>query len=205
MAKANLNQIVDTALELASQTSWEAVRLHHIADRLDIRLEDIRKLVREKEDIVDVWFDRADQAMLNAARAPGFAELDSEARLVALITAWLDVLAPYRRVARQMIFGKLEPGHLHYQFQGAMRVSRTVQWMREAARREQTLPWRALDEVTLTTIYLSTFFYWMFDSSPDSGRTKKLVERKLRGMAYMKRWRATNSSVRTDGASASTT
>jgi hypothetical protein len=79
-----------------------------------------------------------------------------------------------------MIVNKLEPGHVHYQIAGLLRVSRTVQWLREAAQRDAVLPWRAFEETALTAIYLTTFAYWMLDDSPDSARTRTLLERLLR-------------------------
>jgi ubiquinone biosynthesis protein COQ9 len=171
--------IVDAALERAEQTSWEAVRLHHIAAALGASLNDVRAHFREKEEIVDAWFDRADAAMLErASRAGGDAASDGE-RIEAAMLAWLDALAPHRRVTRQMIWNKLEPGHLHYQLKGLLRVSRTVQWMREAAGRDATFPWRAFEEAALTGLYLMTFCYWMYDDSQGSVRTREFLHRRI--------------------------
>ncbi|MDZ7737004.1 MAG: TetR/AcrR family transcriptional regulator [Gammaproteobacteria bacterium] len=171
--------IVDTAVELAEESSWEAVRLHDIASRLDITLDDIRRHFREKEDIVDAWFDRADQAMLAVSKSPGFHDEPPRLRLQRLILTWLDALASHRRVTRQMIYNKLEPGHLHIQIPGLLRISRTVQWFREAALRDAIYLRRALEETGLTTIYLLTFFCWMHDDSPGSRRTRQFLERRL--------------------------
>lgn len=172
-------RIVDAAIALAEQRDWESVRLHDVAARLGISLDDVRRHFREKEDLVDAWFDRADQAMLEKAAAPEFQHLSPRERLQRLIMSWLGALAAHRRVTRQMIYGKLEPGHIHIQFPGLMRVSRTVQWMREAAHRDATYVRRALEETGLTSIYLATFFYWMRDESPDAERTRRLLDRLL--------------------------
>jgi len=178
--RRNLQQrILDTALTLGDEHGWEAVRLHQVADALGISLDDIRKHYREKEDLVDAWFDRADRAMLKAAGTDAFAALSTQQRLQLLIMTWLDALASHRRVTRQMIYGKLEPGHVHIQVPGLMRVSRTVQWVREAAQRDATFLRRALEETALTSIYLATFFHWMRDESPDAARTRRLLERSL--------------------------
>lgn len=183
-----LDKVVDAALKLGEASSWESVRLHQIAAELGVTLDDIRAVVREKEDIVDAWFDRADQFMLAMSERPEFAAYDTRTRLVSLIMAWLDALQPYRRPTRQMILGKLEPGHLHYQVQGAMRVSRTVQWMREAAQRDHTLPQRAVEEAVLTSIYLATFAHWMYDASHASQRTRRFLERKLDAAHRVRGW-----------------
>lgn len=176
------DQIVDAALELAEGGSWERVRLHHIAERLDVTLEQVRQEFREKEDIVDAWFDRADQAMLEKARGDAMRDLSQEERIQSTLISWLNALEKHRKPTRQMIFNKFEFGHLHYQIGGAMRVSRTVQWMREAAGLEDTLPWRAFSEAGLTTIFLATFFYWMFDPSHESEKTKEFLKNRLKGV-----------------------
>lgn len=173
---ATIDQIVDAAVGLGEQKSWEAVRLHDVAAILGITLDDVRAHFREKEDIVDAWFERADSVMLKAAQASDFFYLQPRQRLHRLIMAWLGALHPYRKTTRQMIYGKLEPGHIHIQVPGLMRVSRTVQWMREAANRDATYIRRALEETGLTTIYLAAFFHWMNDSSPASSKTSRFLE-----------------------------
>jgi ubiquinone biosynthesis protein COQ9 len=75
-----------------------------------------------------------------------------------------------------MIYGKLEPGHIHIQFPALMRISRTVQWMREAAGRDATYFRRAVEETGLTTIYLATFIHWMSDNSPGAARTGRFLD-----------------------------
>lgn len=173
------DDIVDAALALGERCGWEAVRLHHVAGALGISLDDIRHHFREKEDLVDAWFDRADAAMLQAAAAPGLARLPTRERLQRLLMAWLGALAPHRKLTREMIRGKLEPGHVHIQIPGLMRISRTVQWLREAAGRDATFLRRALEETALTTIYLATFAHWLSDDSPGAERSRRLLERQL--------------------------
>jgi ubiquinone biosynthesis protein COQ9 len=176
VATSESDRIVDAAVALAEERAWEAVRLHEVAATLGITLDDIRRHFREKEDIVDAWFDRADSAMLREAEAPGFLELTPRERIRRLIMTWLAALSVNRKVTRQMIYGKLEPGHLHIQIPGLMRVSRTVQWIREAAGRDATYVRRALEETGLTTIYLTTFFHWMNDASPGAIRTERFLD-----------------------------
>ncbi len=177
--KSARDKIVDTALALAEQRSWEAVRLHDVASELGMTLNEVRAHFREKEDLVDAWFDRADRAMLEDTAKPDFLDLAPRERLQRVIMTWLSALAPHRRPTRQMIYNKFEPGHVHYQFSGLLRVSRTVQWMREAAHRDATLPRRAFEETALTCIYLMTFFYWMRDDSEGANRTAAFLDQLL--------------------------
>ncbi len=171
--------IVDTAIALAERSSWEAVRLYDVASELNITLDDIRPYFREKEDLVDAWFDRADSIMLKQSEDTNFLALTHQERLCGLIMAWLDALSAHRKVTRQMIGSKLELGHLHIQIPAIMRVSRTVQWVREAAQRDATFARRALEETGLTTIYLATFVYWMNDISEHSQNTREFLQHKL--------------------------
>lgn len=182
------DKILDVALDLADRKSWERVRLHDVAAELRMSLDDVRAEFREKEDLTDAWFDRADAAMLEEAARPGFSALSSHARLQRLMMAWLTALAPHRRVTRQMICGKFEPGHVHYQYAGLLRVSRTVQWLREAAQRDAVLPWRAVEETALTAIYLAAFFHWMRDDSEQAMRTSSFLGRWLSRAERCARW-----------------
>ncbi len=178
--KPNLEQaIVDTALSLAEAKDWESVRLHQVAEELNISLDEIRLYFREKEDIVDAWFDRADQAMLQTRETKNFVDSNTREKLHRLLMNWLTALHHHRRVTRQMIFGKFEPGHIHYQAKGLLRVSRTVQWLREAAGMSSTLPGRALEETGLTALYLMTFAKWMFDETSDSQSTSRFLKNRL--------------------------
>ena len=179
MKDSEQNKIINSALELGKQHSWESVRLHAVAEATGISLNKERTYFREKEELVDAWFDRADSAMLQEAEEPDFQTLDSRQRLHRLIMTWLATLAPYRNVTRQMIYGKMELGHLHVQIPGILRISRTVQWIREAAQLDATYVRRALEETGLTSIYLMTFFYWMKDNSPESEKTSRILDNLL--------------------------
>jgi ubiquinone biosynthesis protein COQ9 len=187
MAKdADLREkVVDAALALAEESSWEEVRLFDVARALGVDLNDVRDHFREKEDVIEAWFDRADAAALDISAEPGFTERPARVRLHRLVMAWLEALARHRRVTREMIYGRFEPGHVHMQARGLLRVSRTVQWIREGARRDASFLTRALEESVLTSIYLATFFRWMHDSTTDFAATRRLLDRLLRGAEWL--------------------
>ncbi len=182
------DKIIDTALLLGETRAWEAVRLHDVATALNVSLNDIRVYFREKEELVDAWFDRADKAMLDEAATPQFQALPARKRLHRAIMTWLGALAAHKKVTREMICGKMEPGHLHVQIPGVLRISRTVQWFREAAHRDATFLRRALEETGVTSIYLVTFFYWMWDDSENTIDTSRLLHRLLDGAETLSHW-----------------
>jgi len=178
-AKDPRDRVLDAALALAGESSWEAVRLHAVARRAGLTLEDVRGVFREKEEVADAWFDRADAAMLARASRGDLDAIALPARIAELLMAWFGALAPHRRVARQVLLGKLEPGHLHVQIPALMRISRTVQWLREAAGRDGSGLVRALEETALTAIFLAAVVTWLGDGSADSVRTRRFVQRRV--------------------------
>lgn len=185
--KAELrNTILDTAMQLAETTSWEMLHLHDIAAELNISLEKIRQCYPQKDDLVEAWYDRADARALQVTEDPEFLELSMSDRLHKIIMAWLDALAVHKTVSRDMLFYKMEPGHVHLQVLGLLRISRTVQWFREAVQQDSTHLQRIFDEIGLTAIYLMSFVYWMYDNSEHQTLTSKFLQLRLeRAVPYL--------------------
>lgn len=174
------DQILDTALGMAESESWEDLHLYAIARRLDISLAQIRQHYPQKDDIVEAWFDRADRAVLSFKPTPEFLNLSARERLQQVIITWLETLAPHRRITREMLRYKFEFGHIHLQALGIMRISRTVQWFREAARVDTSRFRRIVEETGTTAVYLMTFAKWLHDDSADSIKTRQFLECALR-------------------------
>jgi AcrR family transcriptional regulator len=169
------DRILDKALEQAEALSWEQLHLHAVAEALNITLDEIRQYYPQKDDLVEAWFDRADRALLGATHPDDFLDLPVYERLQQVIVSWLDALAPHRRLTREMLAYKFEFGHIHLQALGVMRISRTVQWFREAACHDSTGSQRVMDECALTTIYLTTFARWLFDDSANNRKSKDVL------------------------------
>ena len=172
--------ILDTALQLADNRSWEVLRLHEIASELNISLLQVQQHYQQKDDLVEAWYDRADANMLKAAETTKFSTLDKAARLHCLLMTWLDTLATHKAVSRDMLLYKLEPAHIHLQVLGILRISRTVQWLLESAQSKTTHLQRICEEVRLTAIYLVTFSYWMQDTSDHQNASRDFLWRKLK-------------------------
>lgn len=181
-------RIIDTALTLGAERGWDGVHLHDLAARLDISLADIARHFSGKDAIAEAWFERADAALLAAPEAPGWQLLSPRERLQRAILAWLHELSPHRQLAAEMLRYKLQPEHVHLQVQGALRVSRTVQWIREAALLPATGWRRECEEAALTAIYLSTFACWLRDDSPGASRSRSLLDRLLARAEWLAGW-----------------
>lgn len=172
--------IVDTALQLAARDGWEAVRLHQVAGACGIGLDSLRSHFAEKDRIIDAWLDRADAAMLGHFDSGGLNGLPPHERIRDLILVWLETLHPHRRVTQEMVAHKLEFGHLHVQIPALLRISRTVQWIREGAMLDAPLPRRALEETAMTALFVRTFLGWLRDESAAMQRTRERLDRDLR-------------------------
>lgn len=172
-------RIVDAALRVGERDGWERLRLHQVAAECDAGLDDIRRHFPEKDDIIDAWFDRADQAMLRQFDRGALDGLSPRERIRTSILTWLDTLAPHHRVTREMIAHKLEFGHIHVQFPAILRISRTVQWIREAALLDAPLPRRALEETAMTALFVKVFLCWLYDHPPGFTRSHRWLDRGL--------------------------
>jgi AcrR family transcriptional regulator len=179
-SKPSAAQILDAALQLADACGWERLHLFDVAARLDVGLDAIAAHYREKDQLVEAWFDRADRAMLARSSAADLAALEPAKRLEELLVAWLDSLVAHRAVTGQMLLYKLEPAHLHLQVLGLLRISRTVQWWREGARRESRHLQRIAEESLLTGVYLRSFIHWLRHPEEDPAEFRAFLRRQLR-------------------------
>lgn len=174
--------ILAVALEQAERSGWEGLRLNRVAAALDLTLADIRRCYRDADAIAEAWLDRADQAMLAPPEA-GFAQRPPAERIERALMRWLDALAPHRRVTRQILLGKLYPGHPHHFAALVTRLSRTVQWLREAALLDAPPPGRQVEEIALTWLLVATVAVWSADGSDDQATTRRFLRNRLRDAA----------------------
>ena len=179
-------QILDTALQLGNKCGWEQLQLHQLAECLNLSLADIRQYYPQKDALADAWFDRAELAMLNLKPAAGTSKCEI---LELAICSWLQALAPYRQLSAQMLLYKLEPGHVHLQGAALLRISRTVQWLRELARLEARGVSRIGQELALSALFVSVFICWLNDSSDTQRCSLKLLHNKLVLADAVKLWR----------------
>jgi AcrR family transcriptional regulator len=180
--------ILDAALELGEQRGWDAVHVYDVAQAMGVALADIARHYGDKDALGDAWFDRADAAMLAMEQSAGWMDLAPRQRLHQAICAWLDALAPHRGLSAEMLLYKFQPEHLHLQVLGVVRISRTVQWIREVARLPAVGWRRELEEAALTSIYLATFARWLADGSDGSQRTRAFLDGLLSVAERAARW-----------------
>jgi ubiquinone biosynthesis protein COQ9 len=172
--------VLEKAIVLAQQSSWESFSLTELASLLNCTLNDLKQFYRSKDDMAEALFNRADDAMLSSASVEEYRNLTSDNKLVECIMVWFESLTPYRPLVREILAYKLEPGHFHLQAHGITRVSRTVQWFLEASDRKSTGLKRIADEVAVTSAYLASFSFFLFDNSEQQANTRALLKGLIR-------------------------
>ena len=171
-------RIVDAAIAIAEEVGWDAVRLRTVADRVGMPLADVQRRCRDLDGVADAWFARAIGAML-APSPRDFADRPAEERLHLLLMRWFDALAPHRAVTAAMLREKLYLSHPHHWVPMIFNLSRTIQWLRDAAVLDAGGRRRQVEEVGLTALFLLTLAVWCRDDSDGQERTRAFLRRRL--------------------------
>jgi AcrR family transcriptional regulator len=183
-------RILEAALGLAEEEGWGSLRLRRVAERLGIAPAAVRRHFRDKDALADAWLASADAAML-ARRSRAFARRPPSERLHRVICDWLDALAPHRRVTGEMLAEKLYPGHPHHNIGLVLALSRTVQWIRDAAGLDADGRRRQVEEIGLSLLFAATVVRWLEDESPGQERTRATLADRLavadRALACLRR------------------
>jgi AcrR family transcriptional regulator len=178
--------ILETALSLAQERGWRNLHLHDVAARLDVPLAAIAAEVSDLDAVCNRLFARARDAMLAEGERPEVRALSPRDRIERVLTAWFAALAPHRAAARDILLYKLAPLHLHHQAGLIVALSRTVQWLREAAGLTAAGARRSREEAALTFLFATTLLTWLTDSSPGQERTRQTLHRRLARVAALR-------------------
>lgn len=173
------DKVLQSALNLARKQHWEALRLAEIADDLQISLADLRRTIKDKENLVDLLWDQADAAMLAQCQFDDFISQSFATQFEQCVMSWLMFLHPYRQTVKEMLMVRAEPGHLHIQIPTLIRISQTVQWMRELCQRDALFFKRAAEETMLTCLFVSHVRFWLNDESENSESTRTSLRRQI--------------------------
>ena len=174
--------ILDAALDLAEEKGqWSAVRLHDVADRLQIPPFEVLNHYRDLDSVADAWFVRGLKAMV-APKPPDFIREPEWRRIEICLLAWFDALAPHQRVTAQMLRGKLHLSHPHHWVPMIFNLSRVIHWLREAAQLPAPYGTRraSMEEITLTAVFVATLLVWTRDDSAGQEHTRTFLRSQLR-------------------------
>ncbi|MGF1610179.1 MAG: hypothetical protein ACFCUQ_12340 [Kiloniellales bacterium] len=196
-------RILEAALGRAEAVGWDKLRLHDVAEQLDISLADVVAHYRDLDAVTDAWFAKGWRAML-APPPSGFSAQPAEERLHVMMMRWFDGLAAHRRVTGEMLGTKLYPSHPHHWVPMIFNLSRTIQWLREAALLDAGGARRQVEEVGLTALFLATLGVWLRDESDGQERTRDWLHGRLAfcDRAMVRLWGPAQPGGRRNGKSA---
>lgn len=172
------DRVIDAALELAAERGWDQVRFHLLAERTGMPMPEIGAAFRDVDAIANAWFARARLHLLGLPET-ALADVSVDARIATACERWLDFLAPHRRVASEIVQGKLWPAHLHHWVPLVFDLSRLVHDLLDTARVPGEGTLRAAQEIGLTLVLLATLGDWARDRSEAQAWTKRRLRRRL--------------------------
>ena len=170
--------IIDQALELAQERGWSHSTLAPLADYMGVEVNAIRYHFPDANAIADAWFTRASDRML-APLPDGFHEQPVPDRIRLLMRRWFVALAPYRRVAAEILENKSHWPHVHHWVPAIFHLSRLIQLMRDAAGLHARGRRSQIEEIGMTDLFLATLWIWCRDESEGQERTWRFLDRWL--------------------------
>ncbi|MGQ4877495.1 hypothetical protein ACOJCM_02815 [Billgrantia sp. LNSP4103-1] len=188
-ASAFAERIVDEAVRQAEERGWQAVRLSEVARSLDLPMTVVLERFRDMDDVANAWFQRGWRAML-ASKPDTFDDWPERVRIEHCLQAWFDAFSAHRQVTVQMLKTKAHLPHLHTWVPMVFDLSRTVQWLREAARLEARYgtPRAQVEELALTSLFVGALSVWSTDTSESQRRTRRFIDKSLRSGESCMRW-----------------
>jgi AcrR family transcriptional regulator len=170
--------VIEAVLAEAHRVGWENVQLRRVAAALGMSLVELTDRFRDKDAVADAWFTSARRAML-ADLGEDFAARPARERLEILFMRWFDALAPHRRVAIAALKTKAWPVHVHHWVPMLFHLSRLIILIRDAAGLEAGGARGAIEEVTLTWLFVATLAVWATDGTPGQERTRAFLRNRL--------------------------
>ncbi|MCC5882447.1 MAG: TetR family transcriptional regulator [Halomonas sp.] len=180
--------VVDEAVRQAEEQGWQAVRLSEVARSLGLPMSVVLERFRDMDDVANAWFERGWRGML-AEKPDTFEDWPERVRIEHCLQAWFDTFSAHHRVTVQMLKTKAHLPHPHTWVPMVFDLSRTVQWLREAARLEARYGTRRaqVEEIALTSLFLAALAVWAADTSEGQRRTRRFIDKRLkRGESWMK-------------------
>jgi AcrR family transcriptional regulator len=172
-------QILETALALFRERSFESTTIRDIAARAGLSLGAAYYYFKSKEAIVGAYYDYVQQEHQVRARdafAKGGGLRD---RLRAAMHTKIDIMHDDRRLLRALFRYGGDPDHALSWFGPATREQRrlSVAVFAEALGDER-LPEDVRDAAPalLWTLHMGVLLYFLYDSSPNERRTRKLID-----------------------------
>ena len=171
--------ILETALALFRERGFETTTIRDIAARAGLSLGAAYYYFKSKEAIVGAYYDYVQAQHLARARAAFAKGGDLRHRLRAAFHTKIDIMQEDRRLLRALFRYGGDPDHPLSWFGPATREQRRLSMdVFAAALADERLPddVREVAPTLLWTLHMGILLYFLYDTSPDLRRTRKLID-----------------------------
>ncbi len=169
-------QVIESALNLASEHGWRHVSLAEIADKANLSNSQLRSLLPTKGALIGLMVRHTDTQLLQNLE-PFDGDEGARERLFDILMARFDILTPHRTgIAAVLRDGPSDPLSLVRQiccFHASMKA------MLDAAQIPTSGPFGALRIKGGMAVYAATFRVWLGDDSPDMAKTMAALDKTL--------------------------
>lgn len=172
-------RILDAALRLFRQQGFETTTMREVAEASALSLGAAYHYFPSKEAIVLAYYDRVQDAHAARVRAALPALSSARARLAETLHAKLEILAHDRPLMGALLRFTGEPSHpLSFLGEGTREIQMRSMALFADALDGERLPkdLRALVPVLAWALHMGLLLYFLYDSSPNQARTKRLTD-----------------------------
>ncbi|MEU7878484.1 TetR/AcrR family transcriptional regulator [Microbispora bryophytorum] len=182
MAESTREQIVETALRLFRDRGYEATTMRAIAAEAGVSVGNAYYYFRSKEQLIQAYYDRAQETHEAACHEVFAAERSFAGRLGGVLREWVRISEPYHEFAVKFFKHAAEPSNPLSPFSAESAPAResAIALYREvvegsAGRMDEELR-EELPEL-LWLLWMGVVLFWVHDSSPGCARTYRLIDR----------------------------
>ncbi|MFG2295056.1 TetR family transcriptional regulator [Streptomyces sp. NPDC048603] len=174
--------ILETALRLFQERGYDKTTMRAIAKEAGVSVGNAYYYFESKEHLVQGFYYRISAAHQAAVRPILDRETDLQTRLSGVLTAWLDIAAPYHEFASQFFKNAADPESPLSPFSPESEPARNeaIAIHREVLAGAKTKVPEELADLLPELMWLSQMglvLYWVFDRSENSEKTRRLAER----------------------------
>jgi AcrR family transcriptional regulator len=183
-------QILETALALFRERGFEATTMRDVAARAGLSLGSAYYYFKSKEAIVGAYYDYTQQQHAARAREAFAREKTLRERLRAALHSKIDIMHADRPLLRALFRYGGEPEHPLSWFGPATRGQRQVctEIFEEAIALERFPDdVREVAPTLLWTLHMGILLYFLYDSSSNQRRTRKLIDAAVDFIVSVKR------------------
>jgi AcrR family transcriptional regulator len=172
--------IIDAALRLFREHGYDATTMRAIAAEAGVSVGNAYYYFESKEQLVQGFYDRAQDDHANAARHVLDTESDLTVRIVGVTDAWIETMEPYRAFAGQFFKNAAEPTSPLSPFSSESTQARRTAielWRDVIDGSDAKIPARLRGELPelLWLYFMGMVLIWVHDRTPDASTVRAIV------------------------------